>query len=153
MHYKDAAQLLLDSGADFEIGNDFGGGDETVISQSSDKPILVHHYPTAVKAFYMQRDPEDETYCLSVDMLAPEGYGELIGGGERLHDLELLKRRIDEHHLPPRAFDWYCDLRKFGSVPHSGFGLGVERTVSYICGLKHLREAIPFPRLINRLNP
>ena len=153
MHYKDAAQLLLDKGVDFEVGNDFGGGDETVLSEASDTPVLVHHYPTAIKAFYMQPAPEDEDYCLSVDMLAPEGYGEVIGGGERIWDLELLKRRIDEHDLPYEAFRWYCDLRLFGSVPHSGFGLGLERTVAYICGLKHLREAIPFPRLINRLNP
>ncbi len=153
MHYKDAAQLLIDKGVEFEVGNDFGGGDETVISESSDKPIFVHHFPTALKAFYMQMEPEDEKYCLSVDMLAPEGYGELIGGGERVHDLELLKTRIEEHKLPSGAFEWYCDLRRFGSVPHSGFGLGLERTVAYICGLKHLREAIPFPRLINRLNP
>lgn len=153
MHYKDAARLLVDKGADFEVGNDFGGGDETLLSESSDKPVLVHHYPTAIKAFYMQPAPEDETYCLSVDMLAPEGYGEVIGGGERIHDLDLLERRIEEHELPPRAFEWYCDLRRYGSVPHSGFGLGLERTVAYVCGLKHLREAIPFPRLINRLNP
>jgi asparaginyl-tRNA synthetase len=153
MHYKDAAQLLLDRGVDFEIGNDFGGGDETVSGESSDKPVLVHHYPTAIKAFYMQPAPEDDSYCLSMDMLAPEGYGEVIGGGERIHDLELLGRRIDEHELPKKAFDWYSDLRRFGSVPHSGFGLGLERTVAYICGVKHLREAIPFPRLINRLSP
>jgi len=153
MHYKDAVQLLIDKGVEFEDGNDFGGGDETVISESSDKPVFIHRFPTAIKAFYMQYDPEDEKYCLSVDMLAPEGYGELIGGGQRIHDLELLRTRIDEHKLPPNAFDWYCDLRRFGSVPHSGFGLGLERTVAYICGLKHLREAIPFPRLINRLNP
>jgi len=153
MHYKDAVQLLIDKGVKFEDGHDFGGGDETVISESSDKPVFIHRFPTAIKAFYMQYDPEDEKYCLSVDMLAPEGYGELIGGGQRIHDLELLRTRIDEHKLPPNAFDWYCDLRRFGSVPHSGFGLGLERTVAYICGLKHLREAIPFPRLINRLNP
>ncbi len=153
MHYKDAVQLLNDKGVEFEDGSDFGGGDETVISESSDKPVFIHRFPTAIKAFYMQQDPEDDKYCLSVDMLAPEGYGELIGGGERIHDLEFLRTRIEEHKLPPGAFDWYCDLRRFGSVPHSGFGLGLERTVAYICGLKHLREAIPFPRLINRLNP
>jgi asparaginyl-tRNA synthetase len=153
MHYREATQLLIDKGIEFEIGNDFGGGDETVISESSDKPIFVHHFPTAMKAFYMQTDPEEPDYCLSVDMLAPEGYGELIGGGERIHDLDFLKTRIEEHELPSGAFDWYCDLRRFGSVPHSGFGLGLERTVAFICGVKHLREAIPFPRLINRLSP
>ena len=153
MHYKDAAKLLLEKGADFETGNDFGGADETLLSESSDKPILVHHYPSAIKAFYMQPAPEDDAYSLSVDMLAPEGYGEVIGGGERIHDLDLLERRIKEHGLPRQAFEWYCDLRRYGSVPHSGFGLGVERTVTYICGIKHLRETIPFPRLINRLSP
>jgi asparaginyl-tRNA synthetase len=153
MHYKDAAAYLRDKGVDFHLGGDFGGTDETVLSESSEKPILVHHYPTAIKAFYMEPAPEDQTYCLSSDMLAPEGYGEVIGGGQRIHDLALLERRIVEHGLPKRAFEWYCDLRRFGSVPHSGFGLGLERTVSYLCGVKHLRETIPFPRLINRLNP
>ncbi|MEJ2721984.1 MAG: asparagine--tRNA ligase, partial [bacterium] len=114
---------------------------------------FVHHYPTAVKAFYMQPDPDDPDYCLSVDLLAPEGHGEIVGGGQRIHDLELLEKRIREHGLPREAFQWYLDLRLFGSVPHSGFGLGLERFVAYICGLKHLREAIPFPRLINRLSP
>jgi asparaginyl-tRNA synthetase len=127
MHYKDAAQLLIDKGVEFEVGNDFGGGDETVISESSDKPILVHHYPTAVKAFYMKAEDKDEDFSLSVDMLAPEGYGELIGGGERIYDLELLNARIKEHKLPPEAFEWYCDLRRFGapdlsiaSIPEAG---------------------------------
>jgi asparaginyl-tRNA synthetase len=153
MHYDDAAKYLVEKGIDFEHGNDFGGTDETVLTQDADKPIFVHHYPTAIKAFYMEPEPSDAKYCLSVDMLAPEGYGEIIGGGERIYDLALLRRRIEEHQLPESAFDWYFDLRKFGSVPHSGFGLGVERTVSYLCGLGHLREAIPFPRMLNRLNP
>jgi asparaginyl-tRNA synthetase len=153
MHYNDAVELLKQRGIDFEWGNDFGGGDETIIGEANDKPVLVHHYPTKIKAFYMEPDPNNAELCLSVDMLAPEGYGEVIGGGERIHDLDLLERRIKEHQLPRHAFDWYLDLRKYGSVPHSGFGLGLERTVSYICGLKHLREAIPFPRLINRLKP
>jgi len=153
MHYDDAAKLLVDKGLPFEHGSDFGGTDETVLTEAHDRPLFVHHFPTAIKAFYMEPDPVDPAYSLSVDMLAPEGYGEVIGGGERIHDLELLERRIKEHDLPPKAFDWYCDLRKYGSVPHSGFGLGVERTVSYLCGLKHLREAIPFPRTINRLSP
>jgi asparaginyl-tRNA synthetase len=153
LHYEDAVALLHKKGVEFEKGNDFGGGDETVISDSFDKPVFVHHYPTAVKAFYMQPDFDNDEYCLSVDLLAPEGYGEIIGGGQRVHDIELLEQRIREHNLPEEAFKWYTDLRRFGSVPHSGFGLGVERFVSYICGLTHLREAIPFPRLINRLNP
>jgi asparaginyl-tRNA synthetase len=153
MHYDDAANLLKEKGLPFEHGSDFGGTDETVLTEAHDKPVFVHHFPTAIKAFYMEPDADDPIYCQSVDMLAPEGYGEVIGGGERIHDLELLKRRIDEHELPTEAFDWYLDLRKYGSVPHSGFGLGVERTVSYLCGLGHLREAIPFPRMINRLNP
>ncbi|NIO00921.1 MAG: asparagine--tRNA ligase [Candidatus Latescibacteria bacterium] len=153
LHYDDAVDLLKQKGVDFEWGNDFGGGDETILGEAFDKPLLVHHYPTRVKAFYMERDPEDPEYCLSVDMLAPEGYGEMIGGGQRIHDLDQLQKRIREHDLPEEAFRWYSDLRRYGSVPHSGFGLGLERTVSYICGLKHLREAIPFPRLLNRLSP
>ncbi len=153
IHYDDAAKYLQEKGIPFEHGSDFGGTDETVLTEAHDKPIFVHHFPTAIKAFYMEPDAADPAYSLSVDMLAPEGYGEVIGGGERIHDEALLKRRIEEHKLPEKAFDWYIDLRKFGSVPHSGFGLGVERTVSYICGLGHLREAIPFPRMINRLIP
>ncbi len=153
MHYADAARYLQEKGMPFQPGSDFGGTDETVLTELHEKPVLVHHFPTAIKAFYMQPDPVDPAYSLSVDMLAPEGYGEVIGGGERIHDLELLQRRIREHGLPEQAFTWYVDLRKYGSVPHSGFGLGVERTVSYLCGLSHLREAIPFPRMLNRLNP
>jgi asparaginyl-tRNA synthetase len=153
MHYDEAARFLQAKGLPFEHGSDFGGTDETVLTEEQDKPIFVHHFPTAIKAFYMEPAPEDPAYSLSVDMLAPEGYGEIIGGGERIHDAELLRKRIEEHELPERAFDWYMDLRKFGSVPHSGFGLGVERTVAYLCGISHLREAIPFPRMLNRLVP
>jgi asparaginyl-tRNA synthetase len=153
MHYDEAAKFLQDKGLPFEHGSDFGGTDETVLTEAQDKPIFIHHFPTAIKAFYMEPDRDDPSYSLSVDMLAPEGYGEVIGGGERIHDAELLRRRIEEHNLPERAFDWYMDLRKFGSVPHSGFGLGVERTVAYLCGIGHLREAIPFPRMLNRLSP
>jgi asparaginyl-tRNA synthetase len=153
LHYKQAAALLREKGVAFEEGNDFGAFDETVLSEAFAKPLFVHHYPTAVKAFYMQPDPDDATYCLSVDLLAPEGQGEIIGGGQRIHDLELLEKRIREHNLPRSAFEWYVDLRRYGSVPHSGFGLGVERLVMWICGLGHLREAIPFPRTLNRLNP
>ena len=153
MHYKEAAKFLQSKGLPFEHGSDFGGTDETVLTEAQEKPIFVHHFPTAIKAFYMEPDRDDPSYSLSVDMLAPEGYGEVIGGGQRIHDPELLRRRIEEHNLPERAFDWYMDLRKFGSVPHSGFGLGVERTVAYLCGIAHLREAIPFPRMLNRLMP
>ena len=153
LHYDDAVELLHKKGIDFKKGGDFGGDDETVISDAFGKPVFVHHYPTAIKAFYMQPDKDDDNYSLSVDLLAPEGYGEIIGGGERIHDLDLLQRRIKEHNLPMEAFNWYLDIRRFGSVPHSGFGLGVERMVAYVCGVTHLREAIPFPRLLNRLNP
>ena len=153
IHYKEAAKLLLDQGVPFEVGGDFGGTDETVLTQYQTTPIFVHHYPTQVKAFYMEPDPNEPEYCLSVDMLAPEGYGEVIGGGERTANLDLLEQRIQEHNLPRAAYEWYLDLRRYGTFPHSGFGLGVERTVSYLCGLSHLREAIPFPRMLNRLTP
>ena len=153
IHYKDAAKFLLEKGLPFEMGGDFGAPDETALTENETSPIFVHHFPTAIKAFYMEPDPKEPEYCLSVDMLAPEGYGEVIGGSQRIWDLKLLEQRIKEHELPRAAFEWYLDLRKFGSVPHSGFGMGVERTVSYLCGLQHLREAIPFPRMLNRLNP
>jgi asparaginyl-tRNA synthetase len=153
IHYKEAAKFLLEKGVPFEVGGDFGGTDETVLTETQTTPIFVHHYPTQIKAFYMEPDPVEPEYCLSVDMLAPEGYGEVIGGGERTANLDLLERRIQEHNLPRAAYEWYLDLRKYGTFPHSGFGLGVERTVSYLCGLSHLREAIPFPRMLNRLSP
>jgi asparaginyl-tRNA synthetase len=153
MHYKDAAKFLLEKGLPFIDGGDFGAPDETALTENETSPIFIHHFPTAIKAFYMEPDPKEPEYCLSVDMLAPEGYGEVIGGSQRIWDLALLEQRIKEHDLPRAAFEWYLDLRKFGSVPHSGFGMGVERTVSYLCGLQHLREAIPFPRMLNRLNP
>jgi asparaginyl-tRNA synthetase len=132
---------------------DFGGDEETILTKQFDKPIMVHRYPAEVKAFYMKRDPENPKVALAVDVLAPEGYGEIIGGSQREDDYDILIARIKEHNLPQAAFDWYLDLRRFGSVPHAGFGLGVERTVSWICGLEHLREAIPFPRMIYRLTP
>ncbi len=153
MHFRDAAKFLRERGVDFDDNGDFGAPDETMLTEERTTPIFVHRFPSAVKAFYMQPDADEPRYSLSVDMLAPEGYGEIIGGGQRIHDLDLLERRIEEHALPRGAFEWYLDLRRYGSVPHSGFGLGVERTVSYICGLGHLREAIPFPRTINRLSP
>ncbi|MCK5032309.1 MAG: asparagine--tRNA ligase [Calditrichia bacterium] len=153
IHYKEAVEILKKKNPDFIDGNDFGGGDETIISDNFDKPVMIHRYPSAIKAFYMKRDPEDEKYALAVDMLAPEGYGEIIGGSQREDDYQTLLSRIKEHKLPEDAFEWYLDIRKFGSVPHSGFGLGIERTIAWICGLKHIRETIPFPRLMQRIYP
>lgn len=142
-----------ESAASFEWGKDFGGSDETVLTRHFEQPIIVHRYPAAVKAFYMKRDPEDDRLALGMDVLAPEGYGEIVGGGERATDLAFLKEQVEAHGLPESAFDWYFDLRRYGSVPHAGFGLGLERTIAWICGLSHLRETIPFPRLMGRLHP
>jgi asparaginyl-tRNA synthetase len=151
--YDEAVKILSDNGADFSYGNDFGGTDETIISEQYDRPIMVHRWPADVKAFYMKRDNKNEKLALGVDMLAPEGYGEIIGGGQREDDLEILEKRIEEHGLDKKDFKWYLDLRKYGSVPHSGFGLGIERIVAWITGIKHIRETIPFPRTISRLEP
>jgi len=151
--YDEAVDILKDKGVDFEWGNDLGGGDETIISNQFDRPVMVHRYPAEVKAFYMKRDSENEKLALAVDVLAPEGYGEIIGGSQREDNLDLLLERIKEHNLPQEHFEWYLDLRRYGSVPHSGFGLGLERTVSWICGLDHIRETIPFPRMIYRNTP
>ncbi len=151
--YDEAVEIVKKKGIDFVWGNDFGGTDETVISEQFDRPVMVHRYPSAIKAFYMKRDPQNPNLALAVDVLAPEGYGEIIGGSQREDDFEILIQRIKENHLPQEAFEWYLDLRRFGSVPHSGFGLGVERTVAWICGLDHIRETIPFPRMIYRLTP
>ena len=142
-----------ESAANFEWGNDFGGSDETVLTRHYDRPIIVHRFPAAIKAFYMKRDPDDDRLALGMDVLAPEGYGEIVGGGERATDLQFLKAQIAEHGLPQEVFEWYLDLRRYGSVPHAGFGLGLERTVAWVCGLPHVRETIPFPRLLGRLNP
>jgi len=150
--YDEAARILSDNGADFTYGDDFGGADETIISEQYEKPIMVHRWPVDVKAFYMKRD-NNKKLALGVDMLAPEGYGEIIGGGQREDDLEILEKRIEEHGLDKKDFKWYLDLRRYGSVPHSGFGLGIERTVAWISGIKHIRETIPFPRTISRLEP
>src|SRR6516225_8598913 len=151
--YDDAVKRLQAKGLPIQWGGDFGGPDETTLSEEYDRPVLVHRYPAAIKAFYMKPDPERPDLALGVDMLAPEGYGEIIGGGERLADLDLLLRRIKEHGLPQEAFEWYLDLRRYGTVPHGGFGMGIERVVSWICKLEHVRETIPYPRMLYRLYP
>ncbi len=151
--YSEAVQMLKDEGHEIEWGKDLGAADETIISSKFDKPVMVHRYPAESKAFYMKRDPENEKVALCVDVLAPEGYGEIIGGSQREDDYDKLLGRIKDHDLPVDFFKWYLDLRKYGSVPHSGFGLGLERTVTWICGIDHLRETIPFPRMIYRNTP
>ncbi len=151
--YDEAAKILTEKGMPFEYGGDLGGTDETVLSEQFDRPVCVTHYPAAIKAFYMKPDPAQPDKALCVDVLAPEGYGEIIGGGQRLDDYDLLLSRIKEHGLPQEAFEWYLDLRRYGSVPHGGFGMGVERCVAWICGLEHVRETIPYPRMLYRLYP
>lgn len=151
--YDEAVEILKKNGVDFKWGDDFGATDETIISSQYDRPVMVHRYPAEVKAFYMKRDPENPKVALAVDVLAPEGYGEIIGGSQREDELDLLLSRIKEHDLPQEYFEWYLDLRRFGSVPHSGFGLGIERSVAWICGLEHIRETIPYPRMIYRNTP
>jgi asparaginyl-tRNA synthetase len=151
--YDEAARRLKDKGLPFEWGGDFGSPDETALSEMFDGPVAVTGYPSAIKAFYFQPDPDRPEVSRSVDILAPEGYGEIIGGGQRIDDYELLLSRIEAHQLPKEAFEWYLDLRRFGSVPHGGFGMGIERVVAWICGLEHLREAIPYPRMLYRMYP
>ena len=151
--YDEAARRLRERGLPFETGGDFGGTDETVLSEQYDRPVCVTHYPGSVKAFYMKPDPAQPDKALCVDVLAPEGYGEIIGGGQRIDDYDLLVQRIREHDLPMEAFEWYLDLRRYGSVPHGGFGMGVERVVAWICGLEHVRETIPYPRMLYRIYP
>ena len=153
MSYDEAVDILKQEGQPFEWGGDFGGTDETVLSKRFDRPVLVHRFPSAIKAFYMKPDPGRPELALGVDFLAPEGYGEVIGGGERLADLDLLLQRIKEHQLPQEAFEWYLDLRRYGTVPHAGFGMGIERTVAWICGLEHIRETVPYPRMLYRMYP
>src|SRR5712691_3900684 len=159
LHYDDAVKMLhegFDQGAlenKFAWGGDLGAPDETYLSGKYDRPVMVHHYPAAVKAFYMKRDPERDEYALGVDVLAPEGYGEVIGGGERATSIEFLEQQIAAHGLPKEAFEWYLDLRRYGSVPHSGFGMGIERCTAWMCGIEHIRETIPFPRMLYRLKP
>lgn len=151
--YDEAVEILKKEGVDFKWGGDLGGGDETIIAQKFDKPFFVHRYPVECKAFYMKEDPNNNKLALCADLLAPEGYGEIIGGGQREDNIEILEGKIELHNLPKEAYGWYLDLRKYGSVPHSGFGLGIERVVSWICGLEHIRETIPFPRTLNRIYP
>jgi len=153
LSYDDAVTLLKEKGSEIQWGGDFGGGDETVISENFDRPVLVHRYPSQVKAFYMAPDPARPEVALCVDMLAPEGYGEIIGGGERLADYDLLVQRLEQEKLPRQPFEWYLDLRRYGNVPHAGFGMGIERVVAWLCGLEHVRETIPFPRLLYHLTP
>ncbi|MGD1107896.1 MAG: asparagine--tRNA ligase, partial [Terracidiphilus sp.] len=159
VRYDEAAEMLNQAFKDgkleapFEFGNDFGSPDETWLSSQYDRPVMVHRYPANVKAFYMEPDANDQRYALCVDVLAPEGYGEIIGGSQRVSSYELLSSRIDQHKLPREAFEWYLDLRRYGSVPHSGFGMGIERLVAWVCALDHVRETIPFPRMLNRMYP
>lgn len=153
LSYSEAVELLRKKGHDFQWGGDFGSPEETTLAESFDRPVIVHRFPAAIKAFYFKHDEKDPRCAMGMDVLAPEGYGEIIGGGQREESLEVLEKRIAEHNLPKAAFEWYLDLRRYGSVPHAGFGLGIERTVAWICGLDHLREASPFPRMIHRLTP
>ncbi|MCS5701330.1 MAG: asparagine--tRNA ligase [Acidobacteria bacterium] len=151
--YDEAVEILREAGQDFEWGGDFGGGHETIISEAFDRPVLVHRFPTAIKAFYMEPDPERQELALAMDMIAPEGYGEIIGGSQRIHDHDLLLSRIRENGLNEKHYEWYLDVRRYGSVPHSGFGMGLERVIAWITGVPHLRETIPYPRLLGRLTP
>jgi asparaginyl-tRNA synthetase len=153
LRYDEILPRLQEKGSAIKNGDDFGAPEEAILSELYDVPVCVSHFPAAVKAFYMQPAPDRPDLALGVDFIASEGYGEIIGGGQRIHDLALLERRIQEQNLPREAYEWYLDLRKYGSVPHSGFGLGVERTVSWMCGIKHIRETIPFPRLLYRIYP
>jgi asparaginyl-tRNA synthetase len=153
MSYDEAIRILQSKGSEIQWGGDFGGADETLLTEDRQRPIMVDRFPASFKAFYFQPDAERPDLVLGVDVLAPEGYGEIIGGGQRIHDPDLLLRRIQEHNLPREAFEWYIDLRKYGTVPHGGFGMGIERCVAWICGLEHIRETIAFPRMLYRLHP
>ena len=151
--YDEASKIIKENGNDFKYGSDFGAPDETLLSEQFDKPIMIHRWPANIKPFYMKRDEHNHELALGVDMIAPEGYGEIIGGGQREDDIDILTNSIRHHDLPLEPFKWFLDLRKYGSVPHSGFGLGLERVVAWICGTKHIRETIPFPRTMTRLEP
>lgn len=151
--YDEASKILNENGSDFKYGNDFGASDETILSEQFDKPVMIHRWPANIKPFYMKRDEHKNELALGVDMIAPEGYGEIVGGGQREDNIDVLTNSIRHHDLPLEPFQWFLDLRKYGSVPHSGFGLGLERVVAWICGTKHIRETIPFPRTMARLEP
>ena len=151
--YKEALEILAEKGKELPWGEDFGGEDETILAEHFDKPVFVSRFPTEIKSFYMQPDPEDKDLALGVDLLAPEGYGEIIGGSQRIHDHDLLLERINQHKLPLEAFQWYLDVRKYGSYPHSGFGMGIERFVAWMTGVRHLRETIPYPRMLYKIYP
>ncbi len=153
MSYDEALKILQSKGSEIKWGGDFGNTDETLLTEDYDRPVMVDRYPTAIKAFYFQHDEQRPEVALGLDVIAPEGYGEIIGGGQRIHDLALLEERLAEHNLPREAFDWYLDLRRFGTVPHGGFGMGVERFVGWMCGLEHVRETIPYPRMLYRTRP
>jgi asparaginyl-tRNA synthetase len=151
--YDEAVDILHEEGSDIERGDDFGGRDETILTEQFDKPVLVERFPSDIKPFYMKDDPDEPSRALCLDVLAPEGYGEIVGGGEREADFDTLQERIEEHELPEEAYEWYTDLRRYGSVPHAGFGLGLERTVAWICGRHHVREMIAFPRMLDKIIP
>jgi asparaginyl-tRNA synthetase len=153
MSYDEAVKILQSKGSEIQWGGDFGNTDETLLTEGYDRPVIVDRFPTEIKAFYFQTDPQRAEVALGVDIIAPEGYGEIVGGGQRIHDLALLEKRLAEHKLPREAFEWYLDLRRFGSVPHAGFGMGVERFVAWMCGLEHVRETIAYPRMLYRTRP
>ena len=151
--YGDAVEKLKAKGFAVSFGDDFGGDEETALADEAGQPVMITRYPAAIKAFYMEPDPHDAARALAVDVIAPEGYGEIIGGSERISSYEKLEQRLAEHKLPRQAFEWYLDVRRYGGFPHSGFGMGIERVVAWMCGISHLREAIPYPRMLNRLYP
>jgi asparaginyl-tRNA synthetase len=153
VHYDEAVRLLQEAGEDFEWGSDFGGGHETILSESFGQPIFINRFPARIKPFYMEPDPERDDLVLGCDLIAPEGYGEIIGGGQRIHDVTLLEQKLAEHKLPSEPYEWYLDLRRYGAVPHAGFGMGLERLVAWVTNRPHLRETIPFPRTLGRLEP
>ncbi len=153
MSYDDAIKILQSKGSQIQWGSDFGNTDETLLTEGMDRPVIVDRFPAEIKAFYFQTDEQRPELALGVDVIAPEGYGEIVGGGQRVHDLALLEKRLEEHKLPREAFEWYLDLRRFGTVPHGGFGMGVERFVAWMCGLEHVRETIPYPRMLYRTRP
>ena len=153
MSYDEAVKILQAKGSSIEWGSDFGNTDETLLTEGFDRPVMVDRYPTEIKAFYFQPDEQRPEVALGVDIIAPEGYGEIVGGGQRIHDLALIQKRLEEHQLPAEAFEWYLDLRRFGTVPHGGFGMGVERFVAWMCGLEHVRETIAYPRMLYRTRP